>query len=223
MPLSMGGAFHEGIVMIDWEIHGMDFTNCNCSYGCPCQFNALPSHGNCHAVVFLRIDRGHFGKTKLDGLNMAFAITWPGAVHQGRGQMQPILDRRADDAQRAALLAILTGKETEEAKTFLWIYSAMCERIFDPIVTDIDIELDMTTRRASCKAAGTANCRGEPILNPVTGKEHRAGILLPNGVEYGQNEVGRGWSESTGAVALTISDSYAHWCEMHLSGRGRVK
>ena len=209
--------------MIDWEIHGMDFTNCNCSYGCPCQFNALPSHGNCHAVVFLRIDRGHFGKTKLDGLNMAFAITWPGAVHQGRGQMQPILDRRADDAQRAALLAILTGKETEEAKTFLWIYSAMCERIFDPIVTDIDIELDMTTRRASCKAAGTANCRGEPILNPVTGKEHRAGILLPNGVEYGQNEVGRGWSESTGAVTLTISDSYAHWCEMHLSGRGRVK
>jgi len=67
MPLNMGGAFHEGIVMIDWEIHGMDFTNCNCSYGCPCQFNALPSHGNCHAVVFLRIDRGHFGKTKLDG------------------------------------------------------------------------------------------------------------------------------------------------------------
>jgi hypothetical protein len=25
--------------LTDWEIHGMEFGNCNCSYGCPCQFN----------------------------------------------------------------------------------------------------------------------------------------------------------------------------------------
>ncbi len=27
--------------MIDWAIKGREFANCNCSYGCPCQFNAL--------------------------------------------------------------------------------------------------------------------------------------------------------------------------------------
>jgi len=208
--------------MIDWEIHGMEFTNCNCSYGCPCQFNGLPSYGNCHAIYFIRVDRGHFGGTKLDGLNMATAVAWPGAVHQGRGKMQPIIDKRANEAQRKAMHAILTGKETEEAKTFLWIYSAMCEKIFDPVFVDIDIQVDKAARRATCKAAGVAEGRGEPILNPVTKKEHRAGIVLPNGLEYGQNEVGRGWSVSHGTVALDIKDSYAHWCEMHLSTRGRI-
>jgi hypothetical protein len=28
--------------MVEWEIHGMEFGSCNCAYGCPCQFNALP-------------------------------------------------------------------------------------------------------------------------------------------------------------------------------------
>ena len=86
--------------MVEWEFHGKQFVNCNCAYGCPCQFNALPTHGDCRAVIFFQIDSGHFGPTKLDGLNAAFAVAWPGAIHQGRGRMQPIIDARADQAQR---------------------------------------------------------------------------------------------------------------------------
>jgi hypothetical protein len=33
-----------------WSIKGREFVNCNCSYGCPCQFNGLPTHGHCQAV-----------------------------------------------------------------------------------------------------------------------------------------------------------------------------
>ena len=47
--------------MTEWELHGMEFGNCNCAYGCPCQFNALPTHGYCQAIGFFRIDKGHFG------------------------------------------------------------------------------------------------------------------------------------------------------------------
>jgi hypothetical protein len=54
----------EGIV-VEWEIHGLEFGNCNCAYGCGCQFNALPTHGHCRAVAFFRVDEGHFGKTRL--------------------------------------------------------------------------------------------------------------------------------------------------------------
>src|SRR5512145_171991 len=99
--------------MIEWEIHGLEFGNCNCAYGCGCQFNALPTHGDCRAVAFFRIDRGHFGKTRLDGLNVALAIKWPGPVHEGRGQMQPIIAAEAGPDQRQALLSIMTGKETD--------------------------------------------------------------------------------------------------------------
>ncbi len=209
--------------MIEWELHGMEFGNCNCSYGCPCQFNALPTHGDCRAVGFFRVDRGHFGEVRLDGLNAAIAVAWPGAVHQGGGTLQPILDRRGDPAQRDALHRIITGQDTEAAATFFWVFAHMCDTIHDPIVTDITIDLDMEARRARCEAAGVATGRGEPILNPVTGEEHRVGIVLPNGFEYTRNEVGRGWSESTGAVVNRLEDSYAHWCELHLTGAGVIR
>jgi len=107
--------------------------------------------------------------------------------------------------------------------TFFAVYSAMCEKIYDPVYSQISIDADMTARTATCKAAGVSSGRGQPILNPVTGKEHRVGIVLPNGFEYTQNEVGRGWSESTGAVAMTLEDSYAQWCELHLNRRGVIR
>lgn len=208
--------------MTNWEIHGLQFTNCSCAYGCPCQFNALPTHGDCKAVVFVQIDKGQFGDAQLDGLNMAFAIAWPGAVHQGRGTLQPIIDERGSEAQRTALLSIMTGKETDPMVTFFAIYTAMCDTIRDPIHAKISIDLDINMRRANCLAQGMATGRGEPILNPVTKKELRAGILLPNGSEYGQCEVGRGWSESSGAVEMRLEDSHAHWSEIHMNQHGRV-
>src|SRR5262245_60878795 len=164
--------------MTDWEFHGMEFGNCNCAYGCGCQFNALPTHGHCRAIGFFRIDRGHFGETRLDGLKMALVVKWPGAVHQGKGEMQPIIDKRGNAAQRRALLSIMTGKETDEMATVFAVYSAMCETIHPPVHTDISIDIDMPARRATCSAAGIAEGKGQPILNPVTGKEHRVGILL---------------------------------------------
>ena len=28
---------------VEWEVKVREFANCNCNYGCPCQFNALPT------------------------------------------------------------------------------------------------------------------------------------------------------------------------------------
>jgi len=35
----------------DWMIRGPEIASCNCSYGCPCQFNALPTDCTCRAAV----------------------------------------------------------------------------------------------------------------------------------------------------------------------------
>ena len=53
---------------VDWRMKGIQISNCNCATGCPCQFNSLPTHGNCRAYVFFQVDSGHFGKVRLDGL-----------------------------------------------------------------------------------------------------------------------------------------------------------
>ena len=99
----------------------------------------------------------------------------------------------------------------------------MCDTIHDPVYTEIRIEADMNARTANCKAGDIAAARGEPILNPVTGAEHRAGILQPSGFEYTQNECGRGWSTSSGSVAMELEDSYAHWCEIHMNPHGVIR
>ena len=46
---------------VEWSMQGVEYNNCNCNWGCPCQFNSLPSHGDCRALCFVQIDRGHFG------------------------------------------------------------------------------------------------------------------------------------------------------------------
>jgi hypothetical protein len=209
--------------MTPWEIHALEFGNCNCSYGCPCQFNALPTHGNCRAIGFFRIDEGRFGDVRLDGLKMAFAVAWPGAVHQGRGKMQPIVDKTGNERQRDALLRIMTGKDTEGLATVFAVYASMCETIHEPVPAEIKIDVDMARRTARCEAVGIATGRGEPIRNPVTGAEHHVGILLPNGLEFTQNQVGRGWSTSSGAVAMELADSYAQWCEIHMNQSGVIR
>ena len=47
--------------MTEWRLKGREFANCNCDYGCPCQFNALPTHGICEAAVGYQFDEGHHG------------------------------------------------------------------------------------------------------------------------------------------------------------------
>ena len=110
---------------IDWRIKGEEFANCNCSYGCPCQFNALPTHGFCCAAAGFQIEQGRFGDVKLDGLRAAGLYRWPGPVHEGNGTMQLIVDKSADARQREALLKIMNGEETDEFATMWFVFSAM--------------------------------------------------------------------------------------------------
>ena len=68
---------------------------------------------------------------------------------------------------------------------------------------DIDFEVDIDKRRAQLKVPGYIEQRGEPIVNPVTGAEYRGRIDLPDGFEYTMAEMGRGWTKTTGPIALT--------------------
>ena len=95
--------------MTYWEFRGRELVNCNCDYGCNCQFNGLPDKGNCQAVAGIQIDEGRYGDTPLDGLRIGAIFKWPGAVHEGNGEALAFVDERADEAQREALLKIMTG------------------------------------------------------------------------------------------------------------------
>jgi hypothetical protein len=205
-----------------WTIHGREFANCNCSYGCPCQFNALPTYGNCWAVVGIQIDTGFHGSTQLDGLRIAGIYKYPGAIHMGNGAAVPIVDRRANEAQRKALLRIMSGQDTRPGATHFQVFFSMLSKVYDPVFADIDFAVDIDKRRAHLKVAGYIDQRGEPILNPVTGNEHRIRIEPVGGFEFKKAEIGRGWTKATGPLTYDLSDSYGQFCELHLCQDGII-
>ena len=206
-----------------WTIKAREFTNCNCAYGCPCQFNALPTHGHCQAVVGMEIDRGHHGHTKLDGLRFAGIFSWPGAIHEGKGQVVVIIEERATPAQREALLRILSGLDTEPGATIFQVFSATLEKVHDPVFAPIDFEVDIDARKARLVVPGLIEGRGEPILNSVTGVEHRARIDIPDGFEYSIAEMGRGWTKTSGSIPLNLCDSYGQFAHVNLCQSGIVR
>jgi hypothetical protein len=205
---------------VQWSIHGQEFTNCNCAYGCPCQFNALPTYGDCRAVLGFQIDKGHHGETKLDGLKFAGVFAWPGPIHLGEGEVFPIVDKRADAAQRDAVLRIVSGQDTDPGATIFQVFSATFKTVHPPVFADIDFAVDIGKRRARLKVDGYVETRGEPIVNPVTKAEYRGRIDLPNGFEYALAEIGRGWSKTQGPIKLDLADSHGHFAELHLCQSG---
>jgi hypothetical protein len=209
-------------VSIEWEVKATEFANCNCSYGCPCQFNAAPTFGNCQYVAGYHIEQGHFGDVKLDGLRAAAIGIWPGAIHQGNGAMQLVIDERADARQREALVKILSGQETEDMATMWWVFSAMSPTKLPPIYGKIEMEVDVDTRTARLEVPGVISSKGEPIRNPVTGAEHRVRIDFPKSFEFKLAEIGSGTSTITGQLAMELKNSYGQFAHIHLSHKGRL-
>ena len=168
---------------VDWMIRGPKLGACSCSYGCPCEFNARPTHGMCEGLEAHRIDEGWFGSTRLDGLVMGARYRWPGAVHEGGGVVQGFVDARATPEQREALAAILGGKEQEPTTVFN-IYGSTIAKELEPVFAEMEFACDVENRTGRFVVPGVLECRLEPIRNPVTGAAHRAQIVLPQGFEF---------------------------------------
>ena len=207
---------------VKWTIKGREFVNCNCSYGCPCQFNALPTHGNCQAVAGFQVDQGFHAKTRLDGLRFVGIFRWPGPIHEGKGEGVVVIDEHADPEQREALLRIVNGQDTEPGATIFQVYSTTFEKLHEPMFRPIDFQVDVERRKARLVVQGVTEGRGEPILNPVTGKEHRPRINLVGGFEYVQAEIGRGWTKTTTPFRVELNDSYGQFADIHLCQSGIV-
>jgi len=209
--------------MTPWEIKGREFGTCNCAYGCPCQFNALPTHGHCHGFGVYDIEQGFHGTTRLDGLKAAAIFRWPGPIHEGKGECVQVIDRRATEEQRTALFRILTGADTEPGATVFQVFGSTCDTVRDPVFAEIEFELDVDGRTARAKIDGVIEAKGAPIVNPVTGAEHRVRIAQPDGFEFAEAEIGRGWSKVTGPIRFELADTYGQFAKIHLCQSGMVR
>lgn len=168
---------------VDWMIRGPKIGGCNCDYGCPCEFNGRPTHGQCEGLEAMRIDEGYFGDVRLDGVVFAARFRWPGAVHEGGGVAQAFVHKDASEAQVEALFKILSGEE-QEPTTLFNIYGSTMESELDPVFTDIEFECDIESATGSFRVPEYIDFKLTPIKNPITGKDHRAQIRLFTSFEF---------------------------------------
>ena len=206
-----------------WTIKGVEYGNCNCDYGCPCQFTAPTTHGKCEAIVCGRIDEGHFNDTTLEGLKWAMVVAWPGEIAEGNGRQQVIIDDSADAAQREALKTILHGGSTAPGGTHFFVYNSTMSEVLETLYAPVDVEIDIAARKASLNVSGVVQSTGVPIINPHSGDEHLAEIRLPNGFEYTVAHIGSGTTKATGAIQLDLSDSYGQFNELHMNQDGVIR
>ncbi len=207
-----------------WMIRGMEYGNCNCAYGCPCQFSSPTTNGSCEAAVGGIIEEGYFNNTKLDGLKWALLLKWPGEIAEGNGKQQAFIDERADADQREALRKILHGEATEPGTTHFFVYNSTMSEVLEPQYVPIELSIDVEARQGKLVIEGVVESTGTPIISPFTGEPSQARINLPEGFEYTVAEMGTGKTKSTApGLELDLDGTYGQFNILHMNQNGVIR
>ena len=206
-----------------WMIRGVEYSNCNCAFGCPCQFNAPSTYGCCEAIGNIMIEEGNFNDIPLNGLNFVMLLKWPGEVAEGNGKEQIIIDERANSEQREAIRKIALGESTKPFATHFQVFNSTMSEVLETLYAPINISIDIESRSAHIKIDGLVESVGKPMIDPHSGQETRRGIHIPDGFEYTYAELGAGTSRVTSGIELDLKDSYGQFNILHMNQDGVIR
>jgi hypothetical protein len=128
--------------------------------------------------VLYHIREGNYGdKTKLDGLDVIYAVSWPKAIHEGNGTQQLFITKNSNENQRQVIVDIFTGKAKGDGP--FAIFGGTLKFILDPQYVDINAKVD--GRKSSFSVPGIIDVQVENFINPVTGEEQDTKIQMPKG------------------------------------------
>jgi hypothetical protein len=155
------------------------------------------------------VDRGRFGKTRLDDLSFGICGHAPGPLHQGNVTWQPVIEKRADESQREAILALLSGKEGGPWR----IFAAVASKICDPVFARINMKIDGLKSRV--RVGDMLEVALEQIRNPVTNHPEELKLVKPTGFTSKWADLGRTKTMKVALPELTYDHSgqYAEFSE----------
>jgi hypothetical protein len=131
---SLGAETKSAEPKVAWKISGELEEACSCRPACPCWFKSKPSRMTCDGVQAVFIQKGHYGKTSLDGLAVAQFLQSP----EGKSMVESFgnwnfdniyIDERANDDQRQALKEIAGHLFPAGAKTRAFRFVSMTRNI----------------------------------------------------------------------------------------------
>lgn len=160
---------------MSWNLRGNVLIACNCDWGCPCNFNAPPTHGDCEGGWIWSIDEGGVDGVDLNGRAVAVFADWPGAIHHGGGRASLFIDDGADESQAAVLSRLLRGEVGGPWAIFIDTYEADGPH-------RARFVLDVADHASTATVEGVAELELQPIRNPVSGAEVHPEMVLPEGL-----------------------------------------
>lgn len=158
-----------------WHLDGKIVIACNCDYGCPCNFNAPPTRGDCEGGWVWYVERGRWGDVDLAGSAFSLFADWPGAIHEGGGRAVAFIDDRLQDEQHHAISRLLSGRDGGPWGIFIATYE-----LEGP--STLRHEIDIVQDHTRVQIGSVVELVTEPIRNPVSGAEVRSTVLLPSGL-----------------------------------------
>lgn len=161
--------------MPTWNVSGNVLIACNCDWGCPCNFNALPSRGFCQGGWCWSIEQGQLDGVVVDGLALSLWAKWPGAIHEGNGQAVAFVDERADGAQHAALTRLVRGEVGGPWALFINTYT-----LGGPYPAAH--RLEYAAHHSRLQVGDVVHLEMEPMRNPVSRLDAHPEIVLPEGL-----------------------------------------
>jgi hypothetical protein len=159
-----------------YHLKGVLLGACSCDWGCPCNFEAPPTHSWCEGGYCWHVEEGAYGQVSLNGLNFAWYAHSPGPLHLGNLTSLVLVDERATGPQRQALEDLLT--QNPHVLPFA-IFKSLTGTFLGVHYVPFELELQGTQSRV--KAPGMLELQLAPMKNPVTGEEEPATLLKPKG------------------------------------------
>lgn len=159
-----------------WRMAVHNIEACNCSPGCNCQFTGYPDRGPCEAMIGGEVREGSYARVPLAGMRYVIAFMYPGAIHQGSGQVAVFIDDRATPAQAEAIGMILSGRAGGMPFEAL---AGTVESLDGPVLAPIQMTVSGT--KSSFQIPGVLELVQTPIRDAVSGAEKEVQIVYPKG------------------------------------------
>jgi hypothetical protein len=179
----------------NWKISGDFFDVCKCNMPCPCEFAQAPTYGDCDGILTWHIQKGQYGETSLDGLNVLGLGSFTGNIWEGSGNTKVtaalFFDEKASQQQREAMQSIFSGKAGGFMAEFAKLIGEMRGQDFAPIKFEVADDLSYW----SAEIPGKVLAKAEALTGPMTPLGKRVQTLNPPGSEVGPGVVAT-WGKS---------------------------